>query len=169
LPIDKRVLPGSIEDRLDMYENRLRFEEKNQNYKIVRQKFLNYRLKFGWVKHKKVTIPSYILPYSVMKRRYANGKVETQIDNIYWFNREEIRFITLDYYNQLSQSKYKSVKELIFSPPSFDVDMLIRQKIGFGLWDLSPIIVLEEVPLAKMEVLIESVAFEDLREKLVLL
>jgi len=168
-PIDGRVLPGSIEERLDMYENRLDIEEKQCDYKIVRQKFLNFRLKFGWVKHKKETLPSYILPYSVMKRRYTNGKVEMQIDGIYWFNREEIRFMTLDHYNKLSDSSYKSVKELIFNPPPFETDMIVREKVGLGLWDLSPIIVLEEIPLTKLEILIESVAFEDVREKLVLL
>jgi len=168
-PVDGRVLPGSIEERLVMYENRLKIEEKNQDYKIVRQKFLNYRLKFGWVKHKKETLVSYILPYSVMKRRYTNGKVEIQIDGLYCFNREEIRFMTLDYYNKLSESSYKGVKELIFNPPPFEVDIIIREKVGLGLWDLSPIVVLEEVPEGKLEILIESVTFEDVREKLVLL
>jgi len=168
-PIDGRVLPGSIEERLAMYENRLDIEEKNQDYKIVRQKFLNYRLKFGWVKHKKKTLSSYILPYSVMKRRYTNGKVELQIDGLYWFNREEIRFMTLENYNYLSQCSYNSIKELIFSPPPFERDLLVRQKVGLGLWDLSPMIVLEEIPEGKLEILIEAVAFEDVREKLVLL
>ena len=168
-PIDGRVLPGSIEERLAMYENRLDIEEKQLDYKIVRQKFLNFRLKFGWVKRKKVTLPSYILPYSVMKRRYTNGKVEMQIDGLYWFNREEIRLMTLDHYNQLSQCSYKSVKELIFNPPPFETDMLVRQKVGLGLWDLSPMIVLEEVPLTKLEIFIESEAYRDVREKLVLL
>jgi len=168
-PIDGRVLPGSIEERLAMYENRLDIEEKNKDYKIVRQKFLNYRLKFGWVKHKKKTLPSYILPYSVMKRRYTNGKVEMKIDGLYWFNREEIRFMTLENYNQLSRCSYNSVKELIFNPPSFETDMLVREKAGLGLWDLSPMIVLEEIPEGKLEILIESEAYRDVREKLVLL
>ena len=168
-PIDGRVLPGSIEERLAMYENRLEIEEKNQDYKIVRQKFLNYRLKFGWVKYKKRTIPSYILPYSVMKRGYTNGKVDMQFNGLYWFNREEIRFMTLENYNRLSGSNYTTVKELIFNPPSFERDLLVREKAGLGLLDLSPMIVLEEVPLTKLEIFIESVAFEDVREKLVLL
>ena len=62
-----------------------------------------------------------------------------------------------------------SVKELIFNPPSFETDMLVREKAGLGLWDLSPMIVLEKVPKGKLEIFIESVAFEDVREKLVLL
>ncbi len=168
-PIDGRVLPGSIEESHAMYENRIDVEHKNQDYKIVRQKFLNYRLKFGWVKHKKRTIPSYILPYSVMKRRYTNGKIDMQLDGLYWFNREEIRFMRLENYNELSHSSYKSVKELIFNPPPFNIDLFVREKIGLGLWDLSPLIVLEEIPEGKLEVLIESTAFEDVREKLVLL
>ena len=168
-PLEGRVLPGSIEERLQIYEERLELEASGCDYKIVRQKFLNYRLKFGWVKRKKETLPSYILPYSAMKRRYTNGRVEMALEGLYWFNREEIRLMTLEHYNALSGCSYESVTSLIFNPPPFETDMQVREKVGMGLWDLSPMIVLESVPDGKLEILIESEAYRDVREKLVLL
>ncbi|BDY13753.1 epoxyqueuosine reductase QueH [Hydrogenimonas cancrithermarum] len=168
-PLDGNVLPGSIEERLQIYEERLELEASGRDYRIVRQKFLNYRLKFGWVKRKKETLASYILPYSVMKRRYTNGKVEMEMNGLHWFNREEIRLMTLERYNLLSGESYTSVKALVFNPPPFETDMRVREKAGLGLWDLSPMIVLETVPEGKLEILIESEAYRDVREKLVLL
>ncbi|WP_201352786.1 epoxyqueuosine reductase QueH [Hydrogenimonas urashimensis] len=166
-PVDGSVLPGSIEERLAMYEERLKIEEEGKEYRIVRQKFLNYRLKYGWVKRKKETIPSYILPYSVMKRRYTSGKIETKLDSLYCFNREEIRFVRLQDFNRLAERFWHSVAELVYDPPSFTEALHIREKLGLGLWDLSPMIVLEEIPAGKLEILIESEQYQDVREILV--
>ena len=162
--VDGRVLPGSIEERLALYEERLRLEEEGREYRIVRQKFLNWRLKSGWVKRKKETLPSHILPYSVMKRRYTNGKIGFEHDELFWFNREEIRFMSLARYNALAGTGYACVAELLFDPPPFEKELQIRQKRGLGLWDLSPLIVLDEIPDGKLEILIESEAWRDVRE-----
>ncbi len=168
-PLDGRTLPGSIEERLALYRERLALEEAGRDYAIVRQKFLNHRLKFGWVRHRKVTLPSYILPYSTMKRRYAKGKVEREHDGLHWFNREEVRFLTLRRYNELSGCGYGSVAELLYAPPSWERDLQVRERVGMGPWDLSPLIVLERVPEGTIEILIESENYRDVREKLVVL
>ncbi len=168
-PLCGSTLPGSIEERLELYEKRSRLEEEGRDYRIVREKFLNYRLKFGWIRQKRVTLPSYILPYSVMKRRYTKGRVEFQGEGIGWLNREEIRLLTLDRYNELAGSSYRSVKELLYSPMPFDTDLSVRQKIGMGLWDLSPLIVVEKIPEGNLEIFIESENYPDVREKLVAL
>ena len=166
-PVDGRVLPGSIEERLALYEERTRLEEAGRGYRIERRKFLNWRLKLGWVKRKKETLPSHILPYSTMKRRYTNGKVEWEENGLYGFNREEIRFLTLARYNELADTGYDSVKALVFGPPPWEVELEVRRKAGLEPWDLSPLVVLEEVPEGKLEVLIEAEEFRDVRENLV--
>ncbi|WP_353662163.1 epoxyqueuosine reductase QueH [Hydrogenimonas sp. SS33] len=165
-PVDGRILPGSIEERLALYEERMWLEEAGRDYRIVRQKFLNWRLKFGWVKRKKETLPSYILPYSVMKRRYTNGRVEWEEDGIFYFNREEIRLLPLSRYNAEAGRRYENVKELLFDPPPFETDLKVRESIGLGLYDLSPVIVLDEVPEGKLEILIEAEEYRDVRELL---
>ena len=168
-PLCGSVLPGSIEERLRMYEKRLELEEEGRGYRIVRQKFLNYRLKLGWVRQKKETLPSYILPYSTMKRRYTKGRVEEQSEGIGWFNREEIRLITLERYNEIAQSAYESVSELLYAPMPSETDLKVRERVGLGLWDLSPLIVLERIPEGNLEIFIESEIYPDVREKLVVL
>ena len=42
-PISNLVLPASIEERLDMYKYRMQLDDKETPYKIIKQKFLNYR------------------------------------------------------------------------------------------------------------------------------
>ncbi len=167
VPVDRRVLPGSIEERLALYEERVRLEEAGREYRIERRKFLNWRLKQGWVKRKKKTLPSHILPYSTMKRRYTNGRVEWENRGLYGFNREEIRFLNLARYNELAGTDYDSVKALVFDPPAWDLELKVREAAGLGPWDLSPLIVLDEVPEGKLEVLIEAEEFRDVRENLV--
>ncbi|WP_456452621.1 epoxyqueuosine reductase QueH [Hydrogenimonas sp.] len=166
-PVDGRTLPGSIQERLALYEERLRLEEAGRNYRIVRHKFLNWRLLYGWVKRKKETLPSHILPYSVMKRRYTSGKVECESGGLHCFNREEVRFMTLARYNALAGTDYASLEALFSSPPAFGLELEVRQKAGLDPWDLSPLVVLEEVPEGKLEILIESETWRDVREKLV--
>ena len=166
VPVDGRVLPGSIEERLALYEARIRLEEAGRNYRIVRQKFLNWRLKFGWVKQQKRTLPSYILPYSTMKRRYTNGKVAWEEKGVFYFNREEIRFITLKRYNEAAGTGYQDVKSLIFDPPPFEIDLKVRESVDERFYDLSPLIVLDDVPEGKLEILIDAEQYRDVRENL---
>ncbi len=168
-PLCGTALPGSIEERLKMYERRLELEENGAKYRIFRQKFLNYRLRFGWVKQKKRVLPSYILPYSTLKRRYTKGRVDFIEDGVGWFNREEIRVITLEHYNRAADSSYSSLRELIYSPPPLETDMAVRESVGMGSWDLSPLIVLQNIPEGNMEIFIESETYPDVREKLVVL
>ncbi len=168
-PVGGNPLPGSIEERLELYERRVELEEEGKDYRIFRQKFLNYRLRFGWVKEKKRVLPSYITPYSTLKRRYTKGRVDFVEDGTGWFNREEVRFITLEHYNRLSGRGYGSLRELLFAPPPLETDMAVREGVGMGPWDLSALIVLHDIPQGSMEIFIESETYPDVREKLVVL
>ena len=63
-PLNAQVLPSSIEDRMDVYEKVIVAEAHQQNFKLRREKFLNYRLLRAWVKkNSEGVIPSYILFY----------------------------------------------------------------------------------------------------------
>lgn len=48
-PISNQILPESIEQRLELYNKRNELEDKNEQYKIIKQRFLNYRLFNGKV------------------------------------------------------------------------------------------------------------------------
>ncbi len=168
-PISNQTLPSSIEQRLELYRERDRLEDKSINYKIIKQKFLNYRqLNFQLIKGKKEVIPAYALSYSYLKRKKAQGKIEFKDENIYYFNKDEIVFITLSCYNEILKLHYKSVKELLFHSPSFELEQTLRVSIMGDLFNLSPIIVVETIPLeTKLTISLDSKIYDDVKSKLI--
>jgi predicted adenine nucleotide alpha hydrolase (AANH) superfamily ATPase len=169
-PISNKILPASIEERIEMYSYRNELEEKNIAYKIIREKFLNYRqFNLKVTSGKTETIPSYALFYSTLPRKKAQGNVEFINKNIGYFNREEIKFVTLDFFNSTCNFNYKTLKELIFNPPSFDEELKFRTFLTSSNYDLSPIIIVDEIPQTKLTVELDAKIYEDVREKLIIL
>ena len=167
-PISNQILPASIEERLEMYRYRNSLEDENKEYKIIKQKFLNYRqFSFKVIKGKKEVIPAYALSYSTLARKKAQGRIEYTIDNVFYFNREEIKIISLEYFNSLGNFKYKNINELIFNSPSFDEELSIRLALNNANYDLSPIIVLQDIPDFKLNIELNSKTYEDSKEKLI--
>ena len=166
-PISNQILPESIEERLELYQRRNTLEDDGTNYKIIKQKFLNYRLFNAKVMVAKQIVPSYIICYSTLNRNKMNGRIEYTKDGINYLNREEVKAISLEKFNELSSSTYKSVKELIYKPLSFDKELELRNKILNSAYDLSTIIVLDEIQDAKYELEINSETYEDVREAII--
>jgi predicted adenine nucleotide alpha hydrolase (AANH) superfamily ATPase len=167
VPISAQIQPESIEERIEMYEKRWKMEEENKPYKIVKQRFLNWRLHMGLLRVRKEVIPAHFLPYSTLKGEYSRGKIEYQIDNIHHMNRDEVKFITLEAYNQLAQTQYNTVTALIFDPPSFEKELEVRTKLGLSSYDLSTILVVEVIPVNKIEILLQSKTYSDVKEALI--
>ena len=169
-PISNAVLPASIEERLEMYTKRNRLEDEETEYKIIKQKFLNYRqFNFKVTEGKTTSIPSYALSYSTLPRKKAQGRIEYEDKNIHYFNREEIKFITLKHFNSLSQTQYKNINELIFNSPSFNEEQKIRNTISDSNYDLTPIIVLENISDKKLTIELDAKTYEDTKEKLIII
>lgn len=167
-PISNQILPESIEQRLELYKKRNSFEDEKKEYKIIKQKFLNYRLMSGKVIVNKEVIPSYIFAYSVINNKgFTNGKVELKKDEIFYFNRDEIKFITLKTFNNFAKTNYKSIKELIYKPLDFYEEVKLRYEILKNPYDLSALIVVDEVIDSKYEIFINSVTYEDIKEEIV--
>jgi hypothetical protein len=169
-PVNAAVLPASIEERLALYTKRNKLEDLQKPYKILKHKFLNYRLlHFRLFRKKHEPVAAHILSYSTLSRTHAQGKIEFHIDDIYYFNREEIRFITLEYYNNFFQTNYSNMTELIYNPCSFDEEQKLREHITASSYDLTPIVVVDEIPQGKYRLNLESKVYEDTREKLIVL
>ncbi len=166
-PISQQIQPNSIESKIELYEKRKKLEEQNIEYEIIKRRFLNWRLQFALVKEKKRVTLSHILPYSTLKNSYSRGKVEKKIANVYHFSRNEIKFITLDFYNSLANSDYKSIEQLLYNPPSFNSELMVRSLITNSPFDMSAIIVVEKIPTAKVELKIETEVYDDVEENLV--
>jgi len=169
-PIGNQILPASIEERLQMYKKRNQLEDENIKYKILKEKFLNYRqFNFKLIKGKREIIPAYALFYSSLPRERAQGKIEFGHNNIYYFNREEIKFITLDYFNSYFNTNYKTINELIFNPLHVEQELELRASITGSNYNLSPIIILEEIIDTKLTIILKSKTYEDTKEKLLLI
>ena len=169
-PINNNILPASIEERLEMYQKRMELEEQGVDYKIIRQKFLNYRqFSCKLLKGKTKVIPAHALAYSYLPRKRAQGRVEYNINNVYYMNREEVVFITLEHYNFLANTHYKSVEALIFKTPPLETELALRQKITPLAYSLSPIIVVQEIIEGKLTLNLDAKTYEDTKELLVTL
>ena len=168
--ISGRVMPASIEERLALYKKRNELEDQDKKYKIIRQKFLNYREFFCKLTlGKKDHCDAYALSYSTLPRKRAQGRIEFSIENVHYLNREEAKFITLSYFNEFFQTDYKDIRSLIFNPPSIEKELLLREKITHSSYDLSPIIVVLEIPQTKLTLSLDTKTYEDTREKLIVL
>lgn len=169
-PISGKIMPASIEERLALYSSRNKLEDEKKEYKIIKEKFLNYRQFFcKLISGKKKPIDAYALSYSTLPRKHAQGRIEFTIDNVHYMNREEVKFITLDFFNDFFSTSYKDIKELIYNPPSIDDELKLRGKITQSSYDLSPIIVVAKIPDTKLTLALDTKTYEDTREKLIVL
>ena len=168
-PITNQILPASIEERLELFKKRDELEEKGIKYKIIKENFLNYRLLSGKVTIKKKTIDSYILFYSYLDRKNG-GRVEFYKDDIYHLNRMQIKLITLNKFNKLLNKNYTSILDIYKNPPSIDEEINVREKILNTKYNLSPIIILEEIPLeVRIDVDIQAKIYPDNKEVLIVI
>lgn len=165
-PISQQIQPESIEARIELYEQRWNLEDKNINYKIVKERFLNWRQIHGHLQIKKQTIATHFLPLSTIRNEYSRGKIDLQIGTLHYMNRDEIKFISLESYNNLSNKAYKNIYELIYSPPTFEEELKIRNQLIINPYDLSAILVVEEIPTQKLEIIYKSHIYEDVKEVL---
>lgn len=166
-PISGQIQPESIEARVKLYDKRLEYEEQNISYRIVKERFLNWRLEFGYLKIKKETIPAHFLPYSTIKSSYTRGRIEYNIDNLYYMNRDEVKFITLDTYNNLAKTDFINIKDLIYNTPIFEVEISVRRELISNPYDLSMVVVVEQIPIQKLEIICQSHIYQDVQEKLI--
>ena len=165
-PVTKRRLPGSIEERLKLYTQRVELEERGVKYHILKERFLNYRLLRGFVRVEKEVVPSYISGYSLLRRDFAKARVEFVHEGVGYANRDEIRVVTLKKLNSLVKTPFSDMKELYFKGLDFECEMRVRRALGFGEYDLSPLIVLDKIP-SKFEVYIFAKTYKDTKEKLI--
>ncbi len=167
-PLCGQILPESIQERIKLYDKVKELEESGKKFEIVREKFLNYRLLRAYLKKNKEIVPSHILPYSTTKRKFVKFKIEKNIQDIYFANRENIKLITLEKYNQIINKSYKNIKELLYNPPLFDEEIKLKNKIDFTFYSLSVIVVVENIDKNdKYELFLESKTYEDVKEYLV--
>ncbi len=163
-PVNGQILPSSIEDRKELYKKVYDLERKGAAFKLRREKFLNYRLLRAFLKRDKEVIPSYPLFYSYSKRNYIKGKIEFIKDDIGFLNRDEVLLVGIKYLKGVR----KSVKELMRNPLSVEEEISLREEITGSKFNLSPIIIIDDLEYEKYEIHLNSKIYDDVRENLVI-
>ena len=80
-----------------------------------------------------------------------------------------MKLINLKYFNLICDTKYTSINSLIFNPPSVEKEMKIRNFLTGTNYDLTPIIVLDEISDKKLSIELNAKTYEDVKEKLIIL
>lgn len=170
-PYPFQILPASIEERLNFYENRIRLEEKGINYKIGKESFLNYRLLSSNVKCKMKSgkwekLIHYTLFYSYLERK-QRVRVEYIKDEIGYANRANVIFLTVNKLNKILNKNYKNIKEIYSNPLIIDEELKVREFVTKTPFNLSPIIILDEFIETTMDIEIDAKIYPDAREILI--
>ena len=165
-PYPFQILPASIEERLEFYENRLNLEEESIEYKIIKENFLNYRLLRSKITSKKNVINHYTLFYSYIDRP-QRVRIETIKDKIGYANRAQVIFVLLDYVNENVNKNYKTIREIYKNPLNIENEIKLREKITSSKYNLSPIIVLEKFEDIRYDIEIEAKIYPDNKEILI--
>ncbi len=168
-PITRQILPASIEERLELYSRRMELEEENIPYRIIKERFLNYRLLRSSLKTEGNTIPSYPLFYSTINRSRTEGKIDFELHGQFFLNREEVRLITLETFNALTSSSFATTQELMFNAPSIETEIAVREKLTGTSFNTTAIIVVDTIPATKITLTLETKTYDDTREQLILL
>ncbi len=167
-PLSRQLLPASIEERLEMYERRMELEERTVPYRIVRERFVNYRLLRASLSVGGSIVPSYPLFYSTISRTQTQGNIDFEIEGQFFLNREEVRFITLSTFNALSGLNYKNTQELMFGAPPVDREIALRTQLTQTPFNTSAIIIVDEIPAAKIVLTLETKTYDDTKERLII-
>ena len=168
-PLSGQIQPESIEARIALYEERLKLEETHRPYRIIKERFLNWRLLGGWLKVRKTVTPAHFLPYSTLKKTYTRGRIAYQTDALHHMSRDEVKCISLSHYNALAKTDYSTVTDLLYNPPFFEAELKIRQLLVATAYDMSTIMVTETIPEGKIELYLHTETYEDVQERLILL
>jgi len=121
----------------------------------------------GLTKIDKKIIPSYFLCYSTLNRKSMNGRIEYEKDEIAYLNRDEVKVLSLKSFNEIGNSTYQTVKDLMFNPPTFESELNIRNKVTNNPYGLSTILVVDELIDGKYEIELNALIYEDVKEVII--
>ena len=173
-PTNKQILPNSIEAKIKLYKKVTSLEKKEVKFEISRQKFLNYRLLNALVRLDKKAVKTHILFYSHFKSSYTRffldeKSLKLKLKNGFYKSfKDEIVFVEFQAFNNFFKNKFKNFDEFLKHPLSIEKELKFRTKF-FGNYDLSPIIILEKISVARYEIKAKSEIYYDTQEKLILL
>jgi predicted adenine nucleotide alpha hydrolase (AANH) superfamily ATPase len=166
--IGKQIQKGSLDEKLNLYKKRLKYDKKNISYRIQTYNFINYNIQNSYITLNKKHIDSYFLYLSTLCSKRVKAKVESNINNIYYSNRAGVIFISLNKFNKLAKTNYKSTKEIFFNSTTIKKELGVRDKIVGDYNDSSTIIVLDKIELKlNYTIYLDYKLYDDIRLKII--
>ena len=95
------------------------------------------------------------------------GRIEYEKDEIAYLNRDEVKILSLESFNEIGNSTYQTVKDLMFNPPTFESELNIRNKVTNNPYGLSTILVIDELIDGKYEINLNALVYEDVKEVII--
>lgn len=158
-PINKQILPNSIEARDEFYDQIL------DNSEIFKDKFINYRLLSARVKFDDKVVKSYFLFNSHFERNLVKFSID-QDDSFFYTDKECIRLLSFAKFCEISGRDFTSFDDFLENHLSVKDELEIRAKIS-GIGSFSPIIVVENLYKTEVKIEANTKIYSDIREILV--
>lgn len=165
-PLGGQVQPASIKARLKLYKKLRKYERNGISFSLLREKILNYRLKFARISLDSKVIASYFLFYSHFRRENLRFSCQGGLGLIN-LGKDDVKLLSLELFNELGKFSYKSVSDLIKNPPKLKSELRIRKALSGQSRSLSPIIVLDSLEAGKYELWASSIIYPDSIERII--
>lgn len=122
---------------------RQNFYAANGPSEVFRARVLGYRCLLAKLSVNQKTIPSYILAFSTSSKEHFSSDVLTKSHEMLFLRKEGVRLVLLSLFNKVAETTYATVCELLRSPPPYETEIAIRQRLTMNLYDVSPIFIVD--------------------------
>lgn len=152
-PLNRQIMPGSIEHRNMIFSKRNQFEEQDQRYLLTQKTQVVWRCLNARLECFAQTLPCHILVSSSSKKNIRLGSLIWECPKdlrqtlkqgkIGFSKRDDSLFLDLKAFNELTGKNYLSLGELLKNPITYEEELALRAKVA-GHCSVCPIVVIED-------------------------
>lgn len=163
-----RAIPNSFKERDLIYQNRAKLEKEKKEYALIKERFLNYRIKRALLRLNKEPIDSYTLFYSITKNQTISSEIRFLNNKLAYAPKFDGYLMSLELLNEFINSNYQKVIELYKKPLELSIELELRAKITKSAYSLSPIVIVDALKMGIYELFLDSHFFVDTKDVLLL-
>lgn len=165
--IGKQIVPGSNEERKLVFEKRDKCEQEGKEYALYKRSKIIWRNLRSLCIDDNEVLDSYIITHSRNKKMIKTSTItyirQTINDITYkpkhiqvgYAKRDDSVFLSIDDVNALLNTRYQSTREMLYKPPMYDDEMMLRVLLC-GMDSINPIIVLDRHIKHSLKILINA-------------
>lgn len=151
-PLNRQMMPGSIEYRNGVFQRRNDFENEKKDYFLMQQNQLIWRCLNAKLECFSEVIPCHILAHSSSKKNVRLGSLIwgcpahlreiLHQGKIGYSRRDDTLMVTILAINEIMGVDYQSIRDLCTNPLDYNLELLLRSRITRSN-SLCPIVVIE--------------------------